>query len=143
MADGGRTCLLHKARHLSDANHSVTQTLGGTLAKTAPPTLSSRMPELFQQMLSQLPRIELAPTQHEPSPQAGHSDETKEDEESKEYQTAVLRYVLCVEEEQGGAVANGTSSSGGMPAEVFYKLLKMMGPSYYPVKEGAGSDGKV
>ena len=42
-------------------------------------------------------------------------------------------------DEEGG----GSKDEAGMPSEVFYQLLKMMGPSYYPVKEGAGSNGKV
>ena len=154
MADGGRTFLLHKARHLSDATYAVTTTAAKTHAKTAPPTLGSRMPELSRQMLSHFPRIGLAPVQqqqqqqqqqqHQPRPHP--ESETNEEEESKKRQTAVLRYVLCLEEEQEGTVAAGAgggAACAGMPSEVFYQLLKMMGPSYYPVQEGAGSDGKV
>jgi hypothetical protein len=140
--DGDRTFLLHKARHLSDATHTVTTTLAKTLAKTAPPTLSSRMSDLSQQMLSHLPRIELAATGQQQQQQEAAEDE----EESKKRQAAVLRYVLRLEEgQQGTATARvgGGGGSGGMASEVFYELLKMMGPSYYPVQEGAGSDGKV
>lgn len=35
------------------------------------------------------------------------------------------------------------SDGDGMTSEVFYELLKMIKPSWYPVEEGAGSDGKV
>lgn len=52
---------------------------------------------------------------------------------------AELRYVLRVEEGGGSSDSN----TDGMPSEVFFQLLEMMGPSYYPVAEGAGSDGKV
>jgi hypothetical protein len=31
----------------------------------------------------------------------------------------------------------------GMTSEVFYELLKMIKPSWYPLQEGAGSNGKV
>ena len=106
------------------------------------------MTELSQQMLSHLPRIELAPSGQQrrlgrrPRPES----ETK-DEEIKKRQSAVLRYVLRLEGDQGGTVSagagGGAAAYAGMPSEVFYELLKMMGPSYYPVKEGAGSDGKV
>jgi hypothetical protein len=143
LADGGRTFLLHKARHLSDAAHTLTT----TLAKTAPSTLHSRM-------LPPLPRIELASvTQPQsPPPQPDSNEATQEDEKKKERQAAVLRYVLRLEggEQKGGTGtaggstgASGGSNGGGMASEVFYELLKMMGPSWYPVKEGAGSDGRV
>lgn len=52
----------------------------------------------------------------------------------------MLRYVLSLGEEEAGG---GGGCGAGMPSEVFFQLLKMVGPRYFPVKEGADSDGKV
>jgi hypothetical protein len=86
-------------------------------------------------MLPILPRIELAPI----SPPTAGNNETEE--EQKNRQTTVLRYVLRLGDGAGGG--GGGDNTDGMPSEVFFQMLKMVGPSYYPVAEGAGSDGKV
>jgi hypothetical protein len=132
--DDGRTFLLHKARHLSDAAHALKETISKTLAKTAPPPLSSRMQPSVALMMSHLPCIELAP----------ESRGNNETEEEQKKRRAVLQYVLGLE--HGGGVGNGGNSgdgANGMPLEVFVKLLKMIGPSWYPVADGAGSVGAV
>jgi hypothetical protein len=127
IADGGRTFLLHKARHLSDAAYVVKDTVVAKATAAAPPTLRSRMPTLSLSMLPTLPRIELAPV--------SGNGETEEEAKEQEKRRAVLRYVLRVEEEEGEGAGNG--GSDGMPSEVFYELLKMIKPSYY------GCDGRV
>ena len=96
-------------------------------------------------MLPPVPRIVLGRPRAYPGSNA---------EEEKKKRRAVLRYVLrWVEQEgddddeheegEGGTVTAAAENSDGMPSELFFQLLKMMGLSWYPVAEGAGSDGKV